>query len=123
MSADREAAELKALIREAHEATKDLRDAIKAAREYEAKLGKEVVEERVTSELERCLTETFADIEKAVVTTKDEIFDRFDLLAALMLGDDKKSQRAGLPPVDELIRRYRERTGRGDTVAIETRPK
>jgi hypothetical protein len=110
---------LHALVQEAHGVLRDLRLAIKEAKTL-------VAEEktRTMDEYGEVVRQGLEEFQEALgIATEDAtqaVYDRFDLIAAILLGKDWESQREGRAPLDELVRRYIERRGRG--TASEARP-
>lgn len=112
----RETAELKAVIRMAHEAIKDLKACLKEAREVRDELktaAAERVEGRLNDAVEAGLVELDKSIETAIEDSTQKVYARFDTIADILLGEDRKSTRLGKPNLTNLAQAKRRRDGRG----------
>jgi hypothetical protein len=57
----------------------------------------------VQAEVKTGLDEFGKALEKAIETSTDAVYRRFDTLERLLLGEDDKSVRAGRPSIPEMI--------------------
>lgn len=104
-------AEMREVIRLAHEATKDLRTVIKEAKELKGtKLSKEV-DDKINAELV-VAAENVGEIFKTVTdeATK-KVYERFDLLSGILLGTDTGSVKSGKASLYDLAKAYVELNG------------
>lgn len=104
-STDEKIAQLKAATREANEAIKGLREAErdlkKVVATIEGMASKTVgalVEEAAKAQIARLAAAT----DKAIDDTSEAIDKRFQQVADILLGEDKKSRRSGRPSIPEL---------------------
>lgn len=92
-------AEARQVIREAHEATKDLKHWINEARTITA--------ERVTNEIDRQLLPKVVDmqatIERAMRTCVERVDKSFTEMSATLLGQDRTARKKGKPSIPELV--------------------
>lgn len=115
--------ELKQATREAHECLQEIHaterrinDKLDGFRGDLALIVRIQIDDTVKEGLER-----YKDvIDEAIKQATQATYDRFDLLASIMMGDDKQSQRQGRKPIDELIRIYQREHG-SPAVAIPER--
>jgi hypothetical protein len=98
-------AEARVVISESHEAQKDLRRLIQAAKEEIRGLAGPFLE-RIDSDVSEGLEAYKATLAKAIADATETVYNRFDVLAAICLGEDGNSIRKGQPTVEELIHRY-----------------
>jgi chromosome segregation ATPase len=107
---DAKISELRELIREANGTLKDAR---RERRLTEAQIGQfgDQLDARLCAEVEKGLTRFHGEISQAVEGATRAVYDRFDLIAALCLGEDATSQAEGKTPLDELVRRYIAKNG------------
>jgi hypothetical protein len=93
---------LRELIPEAHRAIKDLRATLKEFRKLEAGLPREV-----EAELGRIVAEGLSDyetkLEAAIATGTKAVQRRFDLLGALLLGEDPETVANAEHSIPELV--------------------
>lgn len=100
---------LKAATREAHEATKDLRKAIKEARAVVTEVNQAAavqVDGRIAVALSAGLETLQESIGTAIDDATGRVNARFDQVADILLGETKKDKRRGnasLPQVAEQI--------------------
>lgn len=94
----RETAELKAVIRMAHEAIKDLKACLKEAREVRDELktaATERVEGRLNDAVEAGLVELNKSIETAIENAEIKVDARFKTIADILLGEDRGAKKRG----------------------------
>lgn len=101
-----ERAGLREDTRVAHEAIQDLATATSRAAEFILTLANESVKRTVHAAVKKGLEEYTEAQAKALKKAEQSVYDRFDLLAAILLGEDYEAHAKGSPPMDELIRRY-----------------
>src|ERR1700691_953394 len=102
--------EARRTIRELHEAQRDLRSAIRDARQATADIDKAVSEDILDGKIGTAIRlglEGYDEaLKEAIKDATESTYDRFDLLAAICLGDDFVAVQKGQKPTAELIRRY-----------------
>lgn len=111
MSTEDEVLALKEATREAHEAIKDLRQVIKEARQVDAHLAEKAyaaLETGVAEIVAAGLDEYKVTISKAIDTSTEAVFRRFDTIADLLMGEDKTTRRRGEPSLVELAEKIKE---------------
>jgi hypothetical protein len=99
-------AELRELVREANGTLKDLRDERRKGEELLARKIEGEVAKRLEMELAVALKAFGIDLGKAIESSTQAVYDRFDLIAGICLGEDAVSRRQGKAPLEELIRAY-----------------
>jgi hypothetical protein len=98
--------ELRELIRQAHEATQDLRAAMKEAAALRDSLpaaAEQAVSEKFRAEVESGLVSFHDALGKAIEDATAAVYRRFDTIEKLLLGEDDKSARAGKPSIPQMI--------------------
>jgi hypothetical protein len=95
-------AELRELVREAHGVTKDLRQAIREAKQVQSTLP-EAAAARIETAVEKGLSEYSAVLADSIEKATQAVFRRFDTIAAVCLGEDAKSVREGKLTLKELL--------------------
>lgn len=98
-----EAEQLRELIHEAHEAIKDLTH-IRREIERLVSATMETIQVRMEHAAEVQIAALMAATEEAITKTDERIHKRFDQVADLLLGEDKKSKKAGKPSLEEVAR-------------------
>jgi hypothetical protein len=101
-----EVKELREATRHAHEAIKDLRGVIREANETVAEVQKimhDSVNDRLDAEVARGLEEYKTALSAAIEDATDRVFKRFDYLAELLMGEDKKSRRKRQKSIPDFI--------------------
>lgn len=102
----RQLTELRDLIRQAHEATSDLRAVLREARAVRDSLpaaAEKAVSERFQAEVESGLESFGKALDKAIEAGTQAVFRRFDKIEQLLLGEDPKSVRAGRPSIPQML--------------------
>jgi len=99
--------QLRESTREAHGVLKDLRTATVAAKNLVHELTNAVVTEQLEAAVEAGLEEYKTTLATAIDSATKAIFDRFDKIAKLLMGEDKQSVRAGKPSIPELAERMK----------------
>jgi hypothetical protein len=97
---------LRDLIRQAHEATRDLRAALREAQAMRDSLpaaAEKAVSEKFTAEVEAGLASFHDALGKAIEDGTQAVFRRFDTIEKLLLGEDERSVRAGKPSIPSMI--------------------
>lgn len=92
--------ELRELIREAHGATKDLRQAVRDAK----KAVESDIAETMKAEVERQVAHLGEATGKAMRAAVEKVHREFDRLEAIFTGTDPQSRHEGKPPLEELLR-------------------
>jgi hypothetical protein len=93
--------------REAREAAKDLRAEMKAARDLRKKFfTAPELEARLGELTEAALAEYSAAIDKNINKATEAVWNRFDVLAMIAMGEDPESVRQGKKTVPDLLREY-----------------
>lgn len=98
---------LREATRVAHEATKDLKAAIKEARSVIAEIKAEAeiqVSERLEAAVKSGLAELDSSIEKAIEDSTDRVYARFDKIADILTGETKKDKQKGEPSMADLAK-------------------
>jgi hypothetical protein len=99
--------ELKQATREAHEAAQSIREALREAKAFAAEqLKADAIEARIAEHVKQGLAEYDKVLMTAIDTATDKVYERFDLISQICLGEDFASKRDGLTPTMELVRRY-----------------
>jgi hypothetical protein len=102
----RQLLELRDLIRQAHEATTDLRAVLKEARAMRDSLpaaAEKAVSEKFSAEVASGLVSFHDALGKAIDDATQSVYRRFDTIEKLLLGEDDKSVRAGKPSIPQMI--------------------
>ncbi len=98
---------LREATREAREAAKDLRAEMRAAREFRREfLGTPELDARLKELTEAALASYDAGIKKAVDDATQAVWNRFDTITMIALGEDPQSVREGKKTVPDLIREF-----------------
>ena len=98
---------LREATREAREAAKDLRAEVKAAREARAEFfATPELDARLKDLTEESLARYSASISEHIEKATEAVYNRFDTLAMICLGEDPKSVREGKRTVPDLIREF-----------------
>ena len=100
------AEELRELVREANGTLKDIRSEYRRVEELIARGIENEVAARLQQELTTGLAEFSMALETAIQDATAAVYDRFDLIAGIALGEDWHSQQEGKEPLAELVRRY-----------------
>lgn len=107
MSANKEIQQLKQMTREAHEAIQELHALLKQVQQLQAEVlvtasivFKEQIEKQVSDSLEAYQDSML----KAVETGTQAVYDRFDKLGNILLGETKTARRSG-KSIPDLIRK------------------
>jgi hypothetical protein len=98
--------ELRDLIRQAHEATADLRAVLreaKAVRDSLPAAAEKAVAEKFGAAVETGLGSFHDALGKAIEDSTAAVYRRFDTIEKLLLGEDAKSVRAGKPSIPQMI--------------------
>lgn len=107
---DREIETLTALreaTREAREAAKDLRAEMKAAREFRREfLATPELDARLGELTEAALKRYSDSIQQQIEKATQAVWNRFDTIAMICLGEDPKSVREGKKTIPDLIREF-----------------
>lgn len=108
---DRSAAEIRGLLREAHEVLADLRQQVKEARELVAELApgrlREIVDEQIAAAVAAGLATWQSSVQVMVADAQGKVLERFDRLTADLLGEEDED--GGVPGA---IGRFRDRQAR-----------
>ena len=99
--------ELRAVVREAHEAVKDLRADMKTARELrEQFLSAPELDEQMGKRVKEGLEEYDETLQRAIKVAEKAMYNRFDVLTAICLGEDPESVKTGVTSIPDLLREY-----------------
>lgn len=99
--------ELRAVVREAHEAIKDLRADMKAARELRERfLSAPELDEQMGKRVKEGLEEYGDTLQEAIAVAEKAMYNRFDVLTAICLGEDPESVKTGVTSIPDLLREY-----------------
>ena len=102
----RQLTELRDLIRQAHEATSDLRAVLREARAVRDSLpaaAEKAVTEQLGAEVKAGLESFGKELDKAIDSGTDAVFRRFDKLEKMLLGEDPKSAREGRQSIPHML--------------------
>ena len=102
----RQLVELRDLIRQAHEATSDLRAVLREAKTVRDSLpaaAEKAVSEQLGAEIKTGLDSFGEALNKAIDTGTAAVFRRFDRLEQMLLGEDPKTVRAGRASIPQMI--------------------
>jgi hypothetical protein len=104
----KDAEELRAATREAHEAIKDLtritREA-KAAVELLRAEPDRILSEHVVTTVREGLNQYQATLDKAINEATEKVYERFDKVTDILLGENRKAKLRGDPSITELAER------------------
>jgi hypothetical protein len=102
--------ELRELRNQLHLDIKNAYDALDLLKEFVAVNTNEKLRERYDEAVEKALeilrAQMEAGLRKILEKGTQLVYDRFDLIASITLGEDFDAVQSGSPPVAELIRRY-----------------
>lgn len=99
--------ELRAAVREAHETIRDLNEAMKSARELRDEfLNSDAVREKLGTLVKAGLDEYDHTLQHAIRVAEKAMYNRFDVLTAICLGEDPESVRTGVTSIPQLLREY-----------------
>lgn len=99
---DEDADALRLLVREAHEATQDLKATIREAqttREQLMTMAAVAITESVDVAVSEGLAAYSAAIAKAIEEATDAVYKRFDVIADTLLGETESQKRRGMVPM------------------------
>ena len=98
---------LREATREAREAAKDLRAEMRAAREFRREfLGTPELDARLGELTEAALQRYSDSISEQIEKATEAVWNRFDVLATIAMGEDPQSVREGKKTVPDLIREF-----------------
>jgi hypothetical protein len=103
---DAKLAELNEKIREVNGTLKDIRAERRLAEELIARHIPEQVDTRIDAAVTAGLDEFSASLDTAIEGATQGVFNRFDIIAGIALGEDAASRRKGTQPLEELVRQY-----------------
>jgi len=95
--------ELRELVRDAHAATKDLRQALRESQAYVDGQIKDQIEHAMGEEVRAGLAEYRTLVNRKIADAEDAVQQRFGRMIAAVLGEDKEL------PMEEMLRRIRGR--------------
>lgn len=99
--------ELRAVVREAHEAARDLRADMKAARELRERfLSAPELDEQMGKRVKEGLEEYDETLQQVIKVAEAAMYNRFDVLTAICLGEDPESVKTGVTSIPDLLREY-----------------
>jgi hypothetical protein len=99
--------DLRAVVREAHEAIQDLRTAIREARELRERfLAAPELAEQLGERVKEGLDEYGKVLQEAIKVAEQAMYNRFDVLTAICLGEDPESIRTGVTSMPQLLREF-----------------
>jgi len=94
-------------IRRAHETLRDLRAEMKAARELrQSFFAAPELEQRLGALTESALAEYSVTVSEHIGKATEAVWNRFDVLAMIAMGEDPESVREGKKTVPDLLREY-----------------
>jgi methylthioribose-1-phosphate isomerase len=94
--------QLRELVAEAHGAAKDLRQAIREARQLRSTLPGEAAR-RIDESVKQGLDEYSASLEHGIGEATKAVYRRFDTIVAICLGEDPASVAAGSRTLEEIL--------------------
>ncbi len=98
---------LREATREAREAAKDLRAEMRAARELRREfLGTPELDARLGELTEAALSRYSDGIDKQIKLATEAVWNRFDTITMICLGEDPQSVREGKKTIPDLIREF-----------------
>lgn len=97
-------------IHEARIVTRDLRTATREARDMLASV-RAAVDDRLNAEVAAGLERYAASLSAAIEKATAAVDRRFEMLTDIMLGEDAKSRRLGLPSIAELLQERQDHDG------------
>lgn len=104
---EEETEQLRIVVREAHEAIKDmtglLRQMEQAKQDLEV-VSRRVFEDQMAEQVSAGLQEYKTSLDKHIELATQKVYERFDRLADILLGEDRKSKKTG-KTIEELVRR------------------
>lgn len=95
-------------VRQGHELLRDLRSATREARDVLATLDQRIhdgIDKQIGAEVDAGLEAYKASLATAIDKAEAKVLARFDGLAAILMGEDPKSRRQGIPTLTELAER------------------
>lgn len=104
-------AEMRELMKEAHGLQKDLKQTIREAKQLSSKFISEELTEAFTKVVAEKVGELNAAVDDTMEKSVKKVYDRFDVLAGILLGEDRESRKAGRPSLYELAKMYVEQNG------------
>lgn len=107
MTPAEERAELRAVIREAHETIKDMERLLAKMEKVKVEIEDAVVrafDEQISEAVQSGLAGYRDAITGAIDTATESVFERFNKLSATLLGETVRARKKGLPDVPQLIR-------------------
>ena len=98
---------LREATRQAREAAKDLRAEMKTAREFRQEFfGTPELDARLKELTEAALASYDAGIKKAIEDATQAVWNRFDTITMICMGEDPQSVREGKKTIPDLIREF-----------------
>lgn len=94
-------AEAREVIRQAHEATKDLRQVVTEAKAFIAR----DIEADIKAQVHEQITALGEATAKAMEKSVEKVGKEFERLEAIYLGKDRRARREGVLPLEEVLRR------------------
>jgi hypothetical protein len=91
------------VIHEGRELLQDLRATVKEAREY---TGSEEIAKRINDTVKKGLEEYAEALNTAINQATEAVWNRFDVLMDIAMGEDPESVRKGNKTTEELLREY-----------------
>jgi hypothetical protein len=110
----RQLTELRDLIRQAHEATRDLRGVIREATALRDRLPQkvtEIVEHTIGAQIDQGLNSFKEAQMRAIEDAQAAVFARFDTMTETLLGIDPRSKRQGKLSIPDMIAIAQQRSG------------
>jgi hypothetical protein len=106
-------AELDAKLREVNGTLKDIRAERRAVEDLIARHSPDEVDAQFEAAVTEGLKDFSVSLDTAIKGATQAVYNRFDVIAGICLGEDAVSQRDGKEPLEVLIRQYvRARGGR-----------
>lgn len=107
-----------AVTQEAREAASELHGLLKDLR-HERQAARKLLDEVVARDVRKAVTDTLAtdltkirsELVEVETVARDAINARFDVFAAMLMGEDRHSVVRGLPPMAQLIRHFCDTNG------------
>lgn len=103
----------KAIIRQAHEATTDLRQATREAREVFKQLERDEWEPRIKTDVERQVAELGETFAETATRASEKVMQRFEKLSNLLLHGNEQGRGESLEPQIRKVAAERHPQGNG----------
>lgn len=103
MDTDAKIAALKEATREANEVLGDIKRTLREAREFAEVEVPKMVKATVEPIVEENLASWKVALDESIEKSTQAVYARFDVIADLLLGEDRKSKKLGMPTVQQMV--------------------